>query len=69
MASRLHAECPFWIFPILGFHARDAIISLGVNLQINAQSSAKNSFSLYVLTLCLAANMCNFVRFFYSRTV
>ena len=27
-----------------------------------------NSYSLYVLTLCLVANMCNFVRFFHSST-
>ena len=40
----------------------------GGQLQIDAQSSEGNSFSLYALTLCLAANMCNFVRFFYSST-
>ena len=44
--------------------SRDLIISLGVNTQL----SEGNSFSLYVLTLCLAANMCNFVRFFHSST-
>ena len=46
--------------------SRDVIISL--QLQIDAQSSEGNSFSLYVLILCLAAKMCNFVRFFHSRT-
>ena len=40
----------------------------GGQLQIDAQSSEGNSFLLYVLTLCLAANMCNFVRFFHSST-
>ena len=40
----------------------------GGQLQINVQSSEGNSFSLYVLTLCSAANMCNFVRFFHSST-
>ena len=32
------------------------------------QSSEGNSVSLYVLTLCLAANVRNFVRFFHSST-
>ena len=45
--------------------SRDVIISLGGQLQIDAQSSERNSFALYVLTLCLAASMCNFVRFFH----
>ena len=40
----------------------------GGQLQIDAQSSKGYTFSLYVLTLCLAANMCNFVRFFHSST-
>ena len=42
--------------------SRDIIISLGVII------SKGNSFSLFVLILCLAANMCNFVRFFHSST-
>ena len=37
-----------------------------ISLQTDAQSSEGNSFSLYVLTLCLAANMHNFVRFFFT---
>ena len=37
-------------------------------LQFDAQSSEGNSFSLYALTLCLAANMCNFETFFHSST-
>ena len=56
-------------FPFLyPWVSRDVIISLGGQLQIDAQSSEGNSFSLYVLNLCLAANMCNFARFFHSST-
>ena len=40
----------------------------GGQLQIDAQSLEGNNFSLYVLSLCSAANMCNFVRFVRSST-
>ena len=48
--------------------SRDVTIFTGGQLQIDAQSSEGNNFSLYVLALCLEANMCNFVRFVHSST-
>ena len=44
----------------------DIISFTGGLLQIDTQSLVGNNFSLYVLSLCLAANMCNFVRFVHS---
>ena len=46
--------------------SRDVINFIGGQLQIDTQSSDGNNFSLYVLTLYLAGNMCNFVRFVHS---
>ena len=48
--------------------SRDVIISLGVNSKSMHSHRTEIVFSLYVLTLCLAANMYNFVRFFHSST-
>ena len=48
--------------------SRDVINFTGGQIQIDAQSLEGNNFSLYVLPFCLAANMCNFVRFVLSST-
>ena len=48
--------------------SRDVITSLGVNSKSMHSHRREIIFLLYVLTLCLEANMCNFVRFFHSST-
>ena len=54
---------------IYSWVSRDVINFTGGQLQIDTQSLKENNFLLYVLTFCLAANMCNFVRFVHSSTV
>ena len=54
---------------VFSWVSRDVINFTGGQLQIDTQSLDGNNFSLYVLTFCLAANMCNFVRFVHSSTV
>ena len=49
--------------------SRDVVNFTGGQLKIGTQSLEANNFSLYVLTFCLVANMCNFVRFAHSSTV
>ena len=48
--------------------SRDVIIFTGGQLNIDTQSWEGIIFSLYVLTLYLAASKCNFVRFVHSST-
>ena len=57
----LVTSCYSWV-------SRDVINFTGGQLQIKTQSSEGNNFSPYVLTFCLPANMCNFVRFVHSST-
>ena len=49
--------------------SHDIINFTGGQLQIDTLSSDCKKFSLYVLTLCLAANVSNFVRFACSSAV
>ena len=49
--------------------SRDVVNFTGGQLLIDTQSLEGNNFSLFVLPFCLAANMCNFVRFVDSSTV
>ena len=49
--------------------SHDVINFTGGQLKIDTQSLEGNNFSLYVLTFCLAASMCNFVRFVHFSTV
>ena len=57
-----------WYSPDYSWVSCDIINFTGGQLQINTQLSKGNKFSLYVLTFCLAANMCNLVRFAHSST-
>ena len=62
------STCVFHLALPYSWLSLDVINFIGGKLQTDTQSSEGNSFSLYVLTLCLAANMCNFVRFFHFST-
>ena len=56
------------LFEVYSWVSRDVINFTGGQLQIDTLSSDWKKFSLYVLTLCLAANMCN-MRFACSSAV
>ena len=60
-----HAQTEIWN----SWVSRDVINFTGGQLQIDTLSSDWKKFSLYVLTLCLATNACNFVRFACSSAV
>ena len=61
------AWCLLW--PLYSWVSRYVINFTGGQLQINTLSSDSKKFSLYVLTLCLAANVCNFMIFACSNAV
>ena len=68
LTSKMAAKLSFQVL-LYSWVSRDVINFTGGQLQIDTQSLEGNIFSLYALTLCLAANMCNFVRFVLSSAV